>query len=87
MFLDTERLINHKVAHDLLLSSIIVVDDLLRDHRVKNKGINIPSSLTGINVKVLIPLKREFDVPTQARLAEERAFLVDPANPARRARC
>jgi hypothetical protein len=31
---------------------------------------------------VLIPLKREFDVPTQARLAEDRAFLVDPANPA-----
>ena len=82
MFLNTERFINQKVAEDLNLSSVTVVDDLLRDLRVKNKGVYIPSSRTGTTVKVFIPLRQEFDVPAQARLAEDRAFLIDLAEPA-----
>jgi uncharacterized protein YjeT (DUF2065 family) len=82
MFLNTERFINQKVAEDLNLSSVTVVDDLLRDLRVKNKGVYLPSSRTGTTVKVFIPLRQEFDVPIQARLAEDRAFLIDLAEPA-----
>ncbi|MGZ7127272.1 MAG: hypothetical protein ACXVH8_05830, partial [Halobacteriota archaeon] len=82
MFLNTERFINQKVAEDLNLSSVTVVDDLLRDLRVKNKGVYLPSSLTRTNVKVFIPLKREYHLPPQARLAEDRAFLIDLADPA-----
>ena len=82
MFLNTERFINQKVAEDLNLSSVTVVDDLLRDLRVKNKGVYLPSSRTGTTVKVFIPLRQEFDVPAQARLAEDRAFLIDLAEPA-----
>ena len=82
MFLNTERFISQKVAEDLNLSSVTVVDDLLRDLRVKNKGVYIPSSRTGTTVKVFIPLRQEFDVPAQARLAEDRAFLIDLAEPA-----
>ena len=80
--LNTERFINQKVAEDIGLSSIVVVDDLLRDLRVKNKGIYLPSSLTGTNVKVFIPLRATYEVPVQSRLAEDRAFLIDLANPA-----
>jgi hypothetical protein len=82
MFLNTERFINEKVAEDLSLSSVVVVDDLLRDLRVKNKGIYVPSSQTGTNVKVFIPLKAAYEVPVQSRLADDRAFLIDLANPA-----
>ncbi|MGZ4926605.1 MAG: hypothetical protein ACXV4B_09185, partial [Halobacteriota archaeon] len=82
MFLNTERFINQKVAEDLNLSSVTVVDDLLRDLRVKNKGVYLPSSRTGTAVKVFIPLRQEFDMPAQARLAEDRAFLIDLAEPA-----
>lgn len=82
MFLNTERFINQKVAEDLNLSSVTVVDDLLRDLRVKNKGVYVPSSRTGTTVKVFIPLRQKFDVPAQARLAEDRAFLIDLAEPA-----
>jgi hypothetical protein len=82
MFLNTERFISQKVAEDLNLSSVIVVDDLLRDLRVKNRGVYLPSSMTGTNVKVFIPLRREYEVPSQVHLAEDRAFLIDLANPA-----
>ena len=82
MFLNTERFINQKVAEDLNLSSVIDVDDLLRDLRVKNRGVYLPSSMTGTNVKVFIPLRREYEVPSQVHLAEDRAFLIDLANPA-----
>jgi hypothetical protein len=82
MFLNTERFLNQKVAEDLNLSSVIVVDDLLRDLRLKNKGIYIPSSVTGTNVKVFIPLKRRYEVPPRSRLADDRAFLIDLVNPA-----
>jgi|GEM_PF-394244 hypothetical protein len=82
VFLNTERFISQKVAEDLNLSSVIVVDDLLRDLRVKNRGVYLPSSMTGTNVKVFIPLRREYEVPAKAHLAEDRAFLIDLANPA-----
>ena len=82
MFLNAERFINQKVAEDLNLSSVTVVDDLLRDLRVKNKGVYLPSSLTRTNVKVFIPLKRDCSLPPHARLAEDRAFLIDLADPA-----
>lgn len=82
MFLNTERFINQKVAEDLNLSSVIVVDDLLRDLRVKNKGVYLPSAMTGTTVKVFIPLKRAYELPPQPRLADDRAFLIDLANPA-----
>ncbi len=82
MFLNTERFISQKVAEDLNLSSVIVVDDLLRDLRVKNRGVYLPSSMTGTTVKVFIPLRREYEVPAKVHLAEDRAFLIDLANPA-----
>jgi hypothetical protein len=82
VFLNTERFISQKVAEDLNLSSVIVVDDLLRDLRVKNQGIYLPSSMTGTNVKVFIPLRREYEVPSKMHLTEDRAFLIDLANPA-----
>ena len=82
MFLNTERFINQKVAEDLNLSSVIVVDDLLRDLRLQNRGVYLPSSMTGTNVKVFIPLRREYEVPSKVHLAEDRAFLIDLANPA-----
>jgi len=82
VFLNTERFISQKVAEDLNLSSVIVVDDLLRDLRVKNRGVYLPSSMTGTNVKVFIPLRREYEVPAKVHLAEDRAFLIDLANPA-----
>jgi hypothetical protein len=82
VFLNTERFISQKVAEDLNLSSVIVVDDLLRDLRVKNRGVYLPSSMTGTNVKVFIPLRREYEVPAKVHLTEDRAFLIDLANPA-----
>ena len=82
VFLNTERFISQKVAEDLNLSSVIVVDDLLRDLRVKNRGVYLPSSTTGTNVKVFIPLRREYEVPAKVHLTEDRAFLIDLANPA-----
>ncbi len=82
MFLNTERFINQKVAEDLNLSSVIVVDDLLRDLRVKSRGVYVPSSMTGTNVKVFIPLRQEYELPSKAHLGEDRAFLIDLANPA-----
>jgi hypothetical protein len=82
MFLNPGRFMSQKVAEDLNLSSIIVVDDLLRDLRVKNRGVYLPSSMTGTNVKLFIPLRREYEVPSKVHLAEDRAFLIDLANPA-----
>jgi len=82
VFLNTERFINQKVAEDLNLSSVIVVDDLLRDLRVKTRGLYLPSSMTGTNVKVFLPLRQEYEVPTKAQLSEDRAFLIDLTNPA-----
>ena len=82
IFLNTERFINQKVAEDLNLSSVIVVDDLLRDLRVKTRGLYLPSSMTGTNVKVFLPLRQEYEVPSKAHLSEDRAFLIDMANPA-----
>ena len=82
VFLNTERFISQKVAEDLTLSSVIVVDDLLRDLRVKNRGVYLPSSMTGTNTKVFLPLRREYELPSKVHLAEDRAFLIDLANPA-----
>ena len=81
MFLNTERFINQKVAEDLNLSSVTVVDDLLRDLRVKNWGVYLPSSLTGTTVKVFIPLRQELR-PAPGTSAEDSAFLIDLADPA-----
>jgi hypothetical protein len=82
MFLNPGRFISQKVVEDLSLSSVIVVDDLLRDLRVKNRGVYLPSSMTGTNVKVFIPLRREYEVPSKVHLTEDRAFLIDLVNPA-----
>ena len=82
MFLNKERFISQKVAEDLNLSSVIVVDDLLRDLRVKSRGVYVPSAMTGTNVKVFIPLRQDYELPVKARLTEDRAFLIDLANPA-----
>ena len=38
--------------------------------------------MTGTTVKVFIPLRREYEVPSKVHLAEDRAFLIDLANPA-----
>ena len=82
VFLNTERFISQEVAEDLNLSSVIVVDDLLRDLRVKNRGVYLPSSMTGTNAKVFLPLRREYELPSKVHLTEDRAFLIDLANPA-----
>ncbi len=49
---------------------------------MKNRGVYLPSSMTGTNVKVFIPLRREYEVPAKVHLTEDRAFLIDLANPA-----
>ena len=82
MFLNTETFINQKVAEDLNLSSVIVVDDLLRDLRVKNKGIYLPASHTGAEIKVFIPLRRDYAIPPKVNLADEKAFLIGLPNTA-----
>ncbi len=82
MFLNTERFINQKVAEGLNLSSIVVVDDLLRDLRVKNKGVYLPAEHTGSRLKVFIPLQQRYEIPAQDHLSGDRAFLIDLANPA-----
>jgi uncharacterized protein YjeT (DUF2065 family) len=80
MFLNTESFINARLAQDLSLSSIIVVDDLLRDLRVKNKGVYLPSSTTGDQIKVFIPLRHDFAIPSKANLAEDKAFIIGLPN-------
>jgi len=87
LFLNTERFISQPAAEDLNLSSVIVVDELLRDLRVKNRGVYLPSSMTDTAVKALIPLRREYEVPSKVHLGEERAFLIDLATPAQEACC
>ena len=82
MFLNTETFINQKVAEDLNLSSVVVVDDLLRDLRVKNKGIYLPSSATSGEIKVFIPLRRDYALPQRADLADDKAFLIGLPNAA-----
>lgn len=82
MFLNTETFINQKVAEDLNLSSVIVVDDLLRDLRVKNKGLYLPSSATSGEIKVFIPLRRDYALPPKADLAADKAFLIGLPNAA-----
>ena len=77
MFLTTEKFINQKVAEHLNLSSVIVLDDLLRDLRIRNKGIYLPSSRTEGTTKIFIPLKREYELPPQTVLKGDRAFIID----------
>ena len=47
IFLNTERFISQKVSERFHLSTTIVLDDLLRDLRLRNKGVYIPASRTG----------------------------------------
>jgi hypothetical protein len=82
MFLNTETFINQKVAEDLNLSSVVVVDDLLRDLRVKHKGIYLPPSETGGEIKVFIPLRRDYVIPRRVDLADDKAFLIGLPNAA-----
>jgi hypothetical protein len=80
MFLTTEKFINQKVAEHLNLSSVIVLDDLLRDFRIRNKGIYLPSSKTESTTKIFVPLRREYELPTAALLKGDRAFIIDLPN-------
>ncbi|MGZ4926370.1 MAG: hypothetical protein ACXV4B_07970 [Halobacteriota archaeon] len=82
MFLNTEPFISQRVAQRLNMSSVIVVDDLLRNLRVKNRGVYLPSSRTGTATKVFVPLKVDYELPARPHLAGDRAFLIDLANPA-----
>ncbi len=79
MFLNTERFVSQKVAEDLNLSSVVVIEHLLRDLRIKNKGIYLPSARTGSSFKVFIPLKRQYEIPAEAHLSRDRTFLIDLA--------
>jgi len=74
--LNTETFMNQKVAERLNISSVAVIDDLLRDLRVRHKGVYIPSSRTGGPVKVFIPLKGDYTVPSRAHLVDDKAFLI-----------
>ena len=80
MFLNTEKFINQKVAEHLNLSSVIVLDDLLRDLRLRNKGIYLPSSKTESTTKIFVPLKREYEFPSTTLLKGDRAFIIDLPN-------
>ncbi len=82
MFLNTETFMSQKVAEDLNLSSVVVVDDLLRDLRVKNKGIYLPSSQTGGPIKIFIPLRRDYTIPKKIELTSDKAFLIGLSNTA-----
>ena len=82
MFLNTETFMSQKVAEDLNLSSVVVVDDLLRDLRVKNKGVYLPSSQTGGPIKIFIPLRRDYTIPKKIELASDKAFLIGLSNAA-----
>lgn len=81
MFLNTEKFVNQQVAEHLELSSVIVLDDLMRDMRIKNKGVYIPSSKTAGPIKVFVPLRRAFVIPREALLKEDGAFLIGLKNP------
>jgi hypothetical protein len=85
MFLNTGRFMNRKVAEALNLSSVIVVGDLLRDLQVTNKGVYLPSAMTGTSIKVFVPLKRdkEVRVPPKPYLADDRSLLFSFPNPER----
>lgn len=79
--LNSERFMNQKVAQNLNLSSVVAIDDLLRDLRLGNKGVYVPSSRAGGNTKVFIPLKRQgFKLPSDAVLKDVQAFVVGLAN-------
>jgi len=80
MFVNTEKFINQKVAEHLNLSSVIVLDDLLRDLRIRNRGIYLPSSKTESTIKIFVPLKREYEFPPTTLLKGDRAFLIDLPN-------
>jgi hypothetical protein len=58
------------------LSALIVLDDLIRDLRLKNKGIYVPASKTLAGTKVFVPLRRNPKLPTAAQLKGDRAFLI-----------
>jgi len=77
MFLATEKFINQKVAEHFNLSSVVVLDDLLRDLRIRNKGIYLPSSRTEGMTKIFIPLKREYELPPPTVLKGDRTFIID----------
>lgn len=76
IFLNTERFVSQKVAERFHLSTTIVLDDLLRDLRLRNKGIYVPASRTGGGTKVFVPLRRAYKLPPQAHLKDEHAFLI-----------
>jgi hypothetical protein len=76
IFLNTERFISQKVSERFHLSTTIVLDDLLRDLRLRNKGVYIPASRTGSGTKVFVPLRRTYKLPPQARLKDDHAFLI-----------
>lgn len=81
--LNTERFMNQKVAQNLNLSSVVVLDELLRDLRLANKGVYVPSSRAGGDTKVFIPLKRQgYQLPSDAVLKDVQAFVVGLANTA-----
>ena len=76
IFLNTEKFVSQKVAERFHLSTTIVLDDLLRDLRLRNKGIYIPASRTGSGTKVFVPLRRAYKLPPQACLKDDRTFLI-----------
>jgi hypothetical protein len=82
LFFNTEKIINQKVAVDLSLSSITALDDFLRDMRLKSKGVYIPSSKTNGATRIFMPLRREYELPPEAKLKEDAAFLIGLSNPA-----
>jgi hypothetical protein len=82
VFINTEPFINQRVAEDLNVSSVIVLDNLLRDLRLRNKGVYIPSSKAGGVTKIFIPLKRAYELPPEAKMKQDRAFVVGLPKPA-----
>lgn len=80
--MNTERFMNQKIAQHLNLSSVIVLDAFLRDLRLTHNGIYIPSSRTSGGIKIFIPLENAYELPQDAILKEDRAFLVGLPNAA-----
>lgn len=73
---NTERFMSQKVAQHLNLSSVVVLDALLRDLRLIYKGIYVPSSKTSGATKIFVPLEKTYELPPDAILKEDRAFLI-----------
>ncbi len=75
-FLNAETFISYKVSERLNLSTIVVLDDLLRDLRLKNRAVYIPASKAAAGIKMFVPLKHKYKLPATTQLEGDATFLI-----------